>query len=285
MKIVSVGEVLWDIYGKSMYIGGAPFNFSVQMTNLGHSVYFISAVGEDERGNSILQRINDYNLTTKFIYIVKDFPTGYVNITTDKNGHPNFFIHHPVAYDFPSLNPEQIETIISFKPDWLYFGTAQQISNVARRLTEMLSNSLPSARRFYDMNLRRGYYTKELVENLLKNSSTLKLNKHEVHVTCELFDRKPMKFEDFCNWVVDEFYLEGVCITMGSRGCATFFNGHYLEKPGYHVDVVDVVGAGDAFAAGFLHGLNEQWNLGEVCEFANFLGSIATTNKGAIPDN
>ncbi len=284
MKIVSVGEILWDVYENEEHIGGAPFNFSVHATRLAHEVYFISAIGEDARGDLALQCISDYGLSTKFISRIKDYPTGHVDVSKDKDCHPSYVIHRPAAYDTPSLNPEQINDITSYKPEWLYFGTVQQMSIVARDLTCKLIELLPKTRRFYDMNIRVGHYTIELVKELLKASSILKLNNEETQICCQLFSKNTMRVKDFCKWVVDEFDLEGVCVTMGSEGCTTYFDGEYLRSQGCSVEVVDPVGAGDAFAAGFLHGLSEEWELRETCNYANHLGALIAGKIGAIPE-
>ena len=282
MKILSIGEVLWDRYINDEYIGGAPFNFSVNANRLGHKVYFISAVGDDKRGREILRYIYENGLSRKFIHKVENYPTGYVDVIIDDDGLPTYSIHRPAAYDFPLLNSEQVNDIISFQPDWLYFGTVQQMSVFARELTWNLIDVLPKTRRFYDMNLRDGHYSKELVKELLKVSSILKLNKEETQICCKLFNKKPMELMEFCEWVVDEFKLEGVCITMGSDGCAICLDGEYIESPGYEVEITDTVGAGDAFAAGLLHGLIEKWEIRKTCKFANRLGAIAVSGNGAL---
>jgi len=284
MHIISIGEILWDVYGNVEHIGGAPFNFSVHANRLGHKVYFISAIGDDKRGDSALRCTSDYGLSTKFISRVNDYPTGFVDLTIGMDGTPSYDIHHPAAYDFPSLTAEQINDIISFQPDWFYFGTVQQMSVVARELTCNLIELLPKTECFYDMNLRDGYYTIDIVKELLMTSSILKLNIEEIQICCDLFDKKPMKLKDFCKWVVEEFELKGACITVGPDGCATYFDGEYFESPSYQVEVVDSVGAGDAFSAGFLHGLSKNWKMNKACDFANRLGAFNIKKKGAIPD-
>ena len=284
MHIISIGEILWDAYENEEYIGGAPFNFSVHFNRLGHEVYFISAVGKDRQGDHILECISDHGLSTKYINRVKNYPTGFVDVKIDMDGLPSYDIHRPAAYDFPSLTSKQINDINSFKPDWLYFGTVQQTSEVARELTYNLVELLPKARRFYDMNLRDGNYTKDIVKELLMTSSILKLNDEEVRICCELFEKYPMELKDFCRWSVNTFELEGVCITMGSDGCVVYLDDEYIESPGYYVEVIDPVGAGDAFAAGFLHGLSKNWKMNKTCDFANRLGAFNIKNKGAILD-
>ncbi len=190
MRIISIGEILWDVYEDEEHIGGAPFNFSVHVNSLGHEVYFISAVGADSRGDLGLLSISNYDLSTKYISRVKNYPTGYVDVTIGMDGLPSYDIRRPAAYDFPSLTSTQINDIISLKPDWIYFGTVQQMSVVARELTCDLVELLPKTRRFYDINLRSGHYTKDLVKELLMSSSILKLNYGEVRICCELFKKK-----------------------------------------------------------------------------------------------
>ena len=47
LRIVSIGEVLWDVFDNSEKLGGAPFNFAVHASRLGHKIAFVSAVGDD----------------------------------------------------------------------------------------------------------------------------------------------------------------------------------------------------------------------------------------------
>jgi fructokinase len=61
-------------------------------------------------------------------------------------------------------------------------------------------------------------------------------------------------------------------------------DGQYIEAPGYPVQVVDTVGAGDAFAAAFLHGLGSGWPTPEIADFANRVGALVASRRGAIPD-
>ena len=78
--------------------------------------------------------------------------------------------------------------------------------------------------------------------------------------------------------------MAAVCVTLGSRGCAVFAKGQYHEEPGCPIKVADTVGAGDAFAAAFLHGLTSQWHVAEIARFANRVGALVASKPGAIPD-
>lgn len=116
--MVSIEEILLDVYKNKAYIGGAPFNFSVHANRIGHEVYFISAIGEDKRGEKTLQYIHDYGLYAKFVQKVKGYPTGYVDVTIGIDGYVFYDIPRHVAYDFPSLNSKQLNEISKLKPDW-----------------------------------------------------------------------------------------------------------------------------------------------------------------------
>ncbi len=83
MNIISIGEVLWDVFGDTEHLGGAAFNFGAHAKILGHSVSFISAIGEDPRGQRVLESMDAMGLTTRFVRQVKDHPTGIVTVNLD----------------------------------------------------------------------------------------------------------------------------------------------------------------------------------------------------------
>ena len=75
-----------------------------------------------------------------------------------------------------------------------------------------------------------------------------------------------------------------VAITRGERGCEVRIGSDWAECPGYRVKVADTVGAGDAFAAAFLHGLGAGWSAARTGDFANRLGSLVASRPGAVPE-
>ncbi len=154
MRIVSIGEVLWDVIGNQEFLGGAALNFSAHAARLGHTVHFVSAVGKDERGGRVLARMAELGLSTRYIRPIEAYPTGVVTVELDPAGVPKFTLHHPAAYDAPELTADDIAELLSPKPDWIYFGTLFQMSPPARQLTYRLIDSHCGARLLYDVNLR-----------------------------------------------------------------------------------------------------------------------------------
>jgi fructokinase len=276
MRLASLGEILWDQIDGRELLGGATFNFSVQLSRLGHDVSFISAVGDDERGRRAIETASRLDLSTKFIRTVKDAPTGTVSVVLDAQGQPSYEIHRPAAYDFVALGPLD-------EPDWIYYGTLQFIEPRMRALLLDLIRSYPRARRFYDINLRKNSYSAGLVMELLQLASVVKLNDEELGRVQQMAGTSHSSLESFCRDYASRFHWAAVCVTRGERGCAILQGGRYVEVSGVPVDVADTVGAGDAFAAAFLHGLDAGWFPAKTGAFANRLGALVASRTGGVP--
>lgn len=283
MKIISIGEVLWDVIGDNEHLGGAPFNFAAHASKLGHEVLFVSAVGADGRGDRILQRMKTMNLSTQYMARLTDHPTGHVTVKVDSAGQPSFVIHRPAAYDFPRLTASDLKSLLSPSPDLIYFGTLQQMSAQAKELTLQVLQANPQSRRFYDVNLREKCYNSQLLRELLAHATILKLNDDEVNEISSLFGERYTSIEQFSRTYSQEFGLQAVCVTRGVKGCSLLMRREYVECPGYSVKAVDTVGAGDAFAAAFVHGLAHEWPPIEIADFANRVGALIAARPGAIP--
>ena len=272
MRVASLGEILWDLIGDRELLGGATFNFSVQLSRLGHDVSFISAVGDDDRGRRALTAVAQMGLSTKFIRIVKDAATGTVSVTVDAQGQPSYVLHRPAAYDFAAIPAEPLN------PDWLYHGTLHFMEPRMHKLTR----SYPSARRFYDINLRKDSYTVPLVMELLHLADVVKLNDDEFVRVQQMAGTSHTSIETFCRDYASRFQWDAVCVTRGEHGCAVLKGTEYAEIGGIPVNVVDTVGAGDAFAAAFLHGLDQDWPASKIGGFANRLGATVASRHGAL---
>jgi fructokinase len=266
MTIVSIGEILWDVFPDTERLGGAPFNFAVHAHRLGHRVVFLSAVGDDERGRAAIRRAKALGLTTEFLQVAAGQATGSVTVRLDAEGHPDFTIHRPAAYDWLTLDEGPLERLAEMRPDWIYFGTLYAMEGRAREMLRRLMEAVPGARRLYDVNLRRGCYTPELVRELLALADAVKMNDGEAELFPDLGE------------------AGRVAVTLGERGCVVRVGKDRAECPGYAVKVVDTVGAGDAFAAAFVHGLNAGWSAAKTGDFANRLGALVASRAGAVPE-
>ena len=281
-SILVVGEVLWDLFEHSTALGGAPLNFAAHARRLGFDPLLISAVGADSLGNTAREEIAGLGLDTSFLQTTSRFPTGTARVEPGPGDRTRFVIERPAAYDSICLRDEQIAQITQQAPAFFYYGTLFSSTPQGRAVVERLLDALPAATRFYDLNLRPGNYSVQLVIEMLDWADVVKLNEEEL---CKVhkFTRLPSEIEAFCREGSKRYGWKAVCVTLGARGCAMLRGDEYVEAAGRPVEVADPVGAGDAFAAAFLHGLLSQWPVAKIADFANRIGALVASRHGAIP--
>lgn len=284
MKIISIGEVLWDVLGDSEHLGGAPFNFAAHLAKLGHEVYFISGVGADARGDRILEELSRRGLSKRYVSRISRQPTGIVTVNLSPDGQPTFAIHRPAAYDFPRLTQTDVAELTTPSPEWIYFGTLLQMSPQANQLTRKLLDASEKAKCFYDVNLRPGSYEAPLVRELMEQADIVKVNEEEVVQIERMLEMPGTTLENFCRSCAQLFALDSVCVTRGACGCALLVGDEFCEAEGYRVKVADAIGAGDAFAAAFLDAFGRGLSPTEIADFANRVGAIVASKLGAVPD-
>jgi fructokinase len=284
VQIVSIGEVLWDVFGETEFLGGAPLNFSASSQRLGHSVVLLTAVGDDPRGRRALERLRELGLSTEFVQVVTERPTGTAVVAIDSSGNANYVIERPAAFDLVQADDSVLRRLEGIRPGWVYFGTlAMTNAHTEHILLEVVRRCAP-VRCFYDMNLRPGHWNLPLVRQLSGIATVLKLNETEAELLFhQTFGAKKFSLDEFCRYWSSTYEIEVICVTLGSKGCAVFVAGELRTFEGFSVEVADTVGAGDAFAAAFLHGLDAGWPIEQIAAFANALGALVASRAGATP--
>ncbi len=282
-SILVAGEVLWDLFEHSTALGGAPLNFAAHAKRLGYNPVLISAVGADSLGDAARQEIAALGLDTSFLQTTGRYPTGTARVELGPENRTRFVVERPAAYDALRLREEQIAQITHRAPASFYYGTLFASAPEGRAVLDRLLRALPAATRFYDLNLRPGNYSVQLVIDLLELASVVKLNEEELCIVRRL-TWLPSEIEAFCREGSKRFGWKAVCVTLGARGCAMLCGEEYIEAAGHTINVADPVGAGDAFAAAFLHGLTSDWPVAKIAVFANRLGALVASRHGAIPD-
>ena len=145
---------------------------------------------------------------------------------------------------------------------------------------------VPAAQRFYDINLRDDNWRLTAVEQLSSEATVVKLNDSEAECLDATFGvgGEDESIETFARRWADRFGVEIVCVTCGERGCSILGDGRLTQVPGFHVEIADTVGAGDAFSASFVHGLSQGWDIQKIGRFANAVGAVVASKPGAIPE-
>ncbi|MFN4227181.1 MAG: carbohydrate kinase family protein [Candidatus Ratteibacteria bacterium] len=282
-KACIFGEVLFDIIEGKEYLGGAPFNLSCHLKKLGIDVIFISSIGNDERGKKILEVMEKFNLTKDFLIINEDLPTGTVNVFLE-NGNPSFEIIYPSPWDFIMLNDEKIEKLKNEKIDIFCFGSLSLRNEVSRNTFFKLTSLFNKIKKFCDINLRKPFYNKEIIEKLLGITDILKLNNDELNEIGEMFNIRG-NYEDIMRGLSERYNIEIICTTLGEKGAIMLWKDKFYREEGIKVKVIDTVGAGDAFSAGFIKGYIKNLDPKKILEIANKLGAFVASKRGAIPQS
>jgi len=284
IKLLSFGEVLWDVIDGEAFIGGAAFNLAAHAARCGLDSYLLSAVGADDLGRKAWQEIERLNVSRKYAQTDRKHPTGTVTVSLSAGGQPSYVIHKDVAWDFIDAGDAIVSDIASEKFDVICFGTLAQRGCVSRTTLLKTLKALKDVPAFYDVNLRQDYYSKELVVAGLQRSAVLKLNDEEVEVLSTLVFGRRMDATGFVKVLQDEFPVKVVLVTMGAKGCLVAEKGNSRMMAGRKVRVADAVGAGDAFSAAFLAGWLRGKTAVEAAEMGNMLGAYVASRSGAIPD-
>ena len=286
MKVLGIGEILWDVFPDQELLGGAALNFCANLRRLGDLPTLLSGIGQDPRGSLACTAMKQLGLAIDFVQTINRLPTGVATVKMNSDGEPHFVIQRPLAFDGITLSTKLLETLAPFEFDWLYFGTLMQTDPEVERATHELASHLPGVRCFYDMNLRAGHWNFELVKRLCGLASILKLNESEAEIMAELSGtiRAEFSLETVCREWAARFEIDVICVTLGPRGCLIYQDGSALRVPGVSNTVRDTVGSGDAFAAAFLHGHHRGWPMSQRARFAIALGALVASLPGATSD-
>jgi fructokinase len=278
---LAFGELLWDILPSGPVLGGAPGNFCFRLTELGVPAYLVSRVGNDQLGSEALSEISQAGVNSDFIQTDSAHPTGTVPVELDPTGTPSFTILPDVAYDYIALTPALQDA--ASKAALLYFGTLAQRAPVSRETVLSLIESAQSALKFFDINLRKDSYSPEVIDRSLSLASVAKLNHEELATLTKMFGISGGSIDSQAEALLERYRLEVLVVTMAERGAYALSSvGERRYVPGYAVKVVDTIGSGDAFSAGFCSVLLQRGTLSEACELGNRLGALVAQSKGAM---
>ncbi|MDR1789654.1 MAG: PfkB family carbohydrate kinase [Opitutaceae bacterium] len=252
-SITVFGEILWDLLPSGPRIGGAPANLAVHAADAGLDTALVSAVGDDPLGRRIRDALDARGFPHGLIQTEPARPTGTVDITLDAKGAATYRINGDVAWDHIRLTPEN--TAAAARADAFCFGTLAQRSPVSRAtLRALLDNLPPAAVRLLDVNLRKPPPADEVLRSSLAAATHLKLNDEELPRLAALLGAAPGDERAALDALLDgNPGLSVILLTRGPDGADILTRSECFHLPAADVPgLVDTVGAGDAFTAGFV---------------------------------
>ncbi len=277
-----MGEALWDVLPEGKKIGGAPANFAYHVSQFGLTSCVVSAVGPDALGKEIQE-----NLTSKGLnHLIAEvpYPTGTVQVEIDQAGVPQYEIKENVAWDnIPYTS--QLESLAK-RTQAVCFGSLAQRNVVSRETINRFLDAMPQTEDsliVFDVNLRQGFYNKEILCNSMKRCNILKINDEELVTVSRMFGYPGIDLQDKCWILLGKYNLKMLILTCGINGSYVFTPGNVSFQPTPKVDVADTVGAGDSFTAAFIASVLKGKSVAEAHSIAVRTSAFVCTKDGAMP--
>ena len=280
--VVGMGEALWDMLPEGKKIGGAPANFAYHVSQFGLDSRVVSAVGEDELGEEILSNFREKKLNCMIETV--PYPTGTVQVELDVNGVPCYDIREGVAWDNIPFTPA-LEGLAR-QTRAVCFGSLAQRSVVSRETINRFLDVMPDGEgqyKIFDINLRQGFYTKEIICESMRKCNILKINDEELVTVSRMFGYPGIDLQDKCWILLAKYNLKMLILTCGVNGSYVFTPGEisFVETP--KVEVADTVGAGDSFTAAFVASILKGLPIPEAHKLAVETSAFVCTQNGAMP--
>ena len=250
-RVLVVGEALVDVVQRpdgrtERHPGGSPANVALGLARLAHPVRFATRIGADDEGRLVRERLERDGVVLADGSLVAA-PTSTASAVLDATGAASYVFD--LVWDLPPLDLADA--------GHLHTGSiAAHLAPGAARVHELFAAAGPARTTSYDPNLRprvigRAQDERAVVERLVAGSDVVKVSDEDL---AWLYPGEPAA--QVCRrWAQQGPGL--VVLTQGSAGAAAWLAGDpaAISVPARPVQVLDTVGAGDAFMAGLLSGL------------------------------
>ena len=278
INILSIGEILWDIFPDKKILGGAPANFVFHARQFGSDATLFTALGNDQQGIELEENAVKAGIIMQSSRV--SHPTGIADIFLNNEQVPTYKLNDNCAWDHIPLTNKLKK--FAEKADLIVFGTIAQ-RNIESRNTiqEALKLSKSSSKILFDINLRLDFYSKEIIEESLNAANYLKLNDEEESVLQNLFNKN-------IEQIISDFNLELAILTLGPKGSKIITSNSMSECPAAKCKIVDTVGTGDSFTAFFIINYLKGMSIHESQKKASKVAAYVCAHNGAtvqIPKN
>ena len=279
--VLSIGEILWDVLPTGKRAGGAPVNFSYHAAKNGAEGYAISAVGRDDLGRELEEAVHQAGVDAVLQH--NDHPTSTVEVQLTE-GIPQYVFKPDVAWDHLEYTDDLAG--LASKADAVCYGTLSMRNSKSRETClQVLRHTKSHAMRFFDINLRGTFYSKDLIQELLDMATVFKLNDEELVTLRDMFHVPGATDDELCRWFMDQWHLDTIVLTAGSDYSTIYLaDGQSSHLPTPEITVADTVGAGDAFSGTFAINRLLGASLTQAHRAAVNTAAFVCTQQGAWPE-
>lgn len=270
----------------AMGIGGAESNVAIGLVRLGVPARWISLLGDDEPGQTVLDRVRAEGVDTSAVRRVPGSPTGlYLREEVGGTVRVSYYRRGSAA---STLGPGGVDPHHLEGATWLHLtGVTPALSEECAAFVRWFADEARARglRVSYDVNYRSRLWdadaARRFTETMLPSVDLLFVGTEEGRALWSWSD------EPSAARRLAEHGPQEVVLKRGGDGAAAWIDGRLLESPPFRVRQVDPIGAGDAFAAGYLAG--HLWGAApeERLRTANALGAMCVREHGdyeGLPD-
>ena len=278
---VIFGEVLFDCFPDgNAVLGGAPFNVAWHLQGFGCAPLVVSRIGDDESGRLVRQAMQDWGLDDTGLQTDNTYPTGTVEIQMSGTQH-SFNILPDQAYDQIDMGQSR-EATMDIEAALFYHGSLIMRTESVRRVLEGLLSSMELPV-FVDINLRDPWWRKEDLPPVLQRARWVKVNDEELVIIADHLGLLADTQEKIARQLQEKYDLEQLILTLGEQGALAFDASQEViaVTPKRESEIVDTVGAGDAFSSVVLLGLLKGWPTRLTMQRAQDFASRICQQRGA----
>lgn len=277
--VVAIGEILWDVFPSFKKAGGSSMNVSLHLHKQGINSQLISAIGDDENGEALLDFLKTNHFSTDLIQVHNTLPTSTVSVYLDEQQQATYQINEPVAWDEIELTPSAVAAV-SKADAFVYCSLTCRNTKSRQTIFELLTKA---KLKVFDINLRAPYYDIGTLAMLLSAADILKINDEELIFLKQHLNLTGNSEEQLLKQLTRKFDIKIICLTLGGRGAKVLYEDKLYSHDGYPVKVVDTVGAGDSFLATFVANYLKAFPMDIVLDRACKIGSFVASQEGANP--
>ncbi len=263
-------------------IGGAESNVATALAKLNHTVVWFSKVSNDEFGRDVISTIRSEGVDTSRVVFDNENNTGLMFKEYYQRSNPNVYYYRKNSAA-STICPDDLDEEYIKNAKILHLtGITPALSKSAR---EAVYKAIEIAKDngvivSFDPNIRLKLWTideaREVLVDIANRADIVMPGLDEAELLLGLTDK-----DEVCDYFLGK-NAKIVAVKLGSKGCYIKTKEESCLAPGYNVAdiIIDTVGAGDGFAAGFLCGYLDNLSLSEIGEYANGMGAMATLASG-----
>ena len=283
MAVIAPSEEgsLSDVSSFSLKIAGAESNTAVGACRLGRTAAWISALGEDELGNFVLDSIAEEGVDVSFVKRDSKHRTGLMikEIVEDKTSV--YYYRENSAASHMSISDIDLEKLSDAKIIHLTGITPVLSRSCREAVAEIMRWAMENGKLIsFDPNIRRKIWGEvdyvPLICQMLEVSDIALLGLSEAK---ELYGTDEISK---ISSILLEAGVKCVVIKDGANGAYAISQSEFVFVPPFECNPVDSVGAGDGFNAGFLAGILEGRSLAQSARMGALVGAMATESVGDV---